>query len=172
MQPIFEFDETQLLQVDPSWSPGDLLNQNAVFYLKDLADTLDFETSRVKKKVNALTEAGLDPWQEIGIRKIWSHWMVRMKIFRHFYQDELRNTLSPVNPVWTANDLLDQPGTFSLAEVCKKIPFSAHQLRYQSKRLPNPREEIGVYKDDRCNAYVVEMPVFAKWLSVIWVEAL
>ncbi|CAM2005712.1 hypothetical protein [Acanthopleuribacter pedis] len=172
MHQVFECDETQLMQVDPAWSAADLLNQNAVFYLKDLTEHLDFETNRVKKKFNALLASGSDPWQEIGIRKIWSHWMVRMKIFRDYYTHELRNTVTPVNPDWTANELLQQPGVFSLAEVCKKIPFSAHQLRYQSKRMVHPREEIGVYKDEQEKAYLVDMPVFAAWMNTIWADAL
>lgn len=170
MQPLFECDESKLRQIDPSWKPEELLDQDGVFYLKDLARNLEFETNRVTRKVRTLTDAGIDPWQEIGLRKIWSHWMVRMKHFKPYYLKELSQKVRTVNPAWNGNDLLNQEGTFFLAEVCKKIPFSAHQLRYQCKRLADPRSEIGVYKDEYRKAYLVDMPVFSRWIAAIWFD--
>jgi hypothetical protein len=67
---------------------------------------------------------------------------------------------------------LNQDGLFLLTDVCRLIPFSTHQLRYQAKRNRNAREEYGIWKDADLNAFVVDMTIFSAWINELWGKTL
>ncbi|CAM2009503.1 hypothetical protein [Acanthopleuribacter pedis] len=168
MTDLFHKDELELKMVEKTWSVESLLNQDGIFYLKDIVEKLELDTVKIKRLARQMREDGKDPWVLAGIRKVWSHWIVRMKVFAPFYRENLLRRYEKVDPSWDGNTLLKQHGVFYLADVCQLIPFSAHQLRYQAKKMTNSREKIGVFKDPDTKGYAVDMVVFSAWIKTVW----
>jgi hypothetical protein len=165
---LFALDEMGLLRVAPDWNRQDLLRQKGIFFLKDILALLDLSKPRVLRMVKALEEEDKDPYRIMGVRKIWQHWIVRMKVFAPYYREKMAMTFRQIEPQWNGNDLLQQEGLFPLSEVCEHLPFGAHSIRYQAGKRENSREQIGVWKDKDLNIYLVDMPIFAAWLKEIW----
>ena len=166
--PVFHRDELNLLEVNPAWDAETILSQQGMFFLKDIAKELDLEPIKVKVHAAALEKAGHSPWTAMGVRKIWNHWMVRMKVFAPYYREHLINRVKKIPPEWDGNQLIHQKGVYFLTDVCRVIPFTSHQLRYQAKRHPKAREELGIWKDPDVNAFVVDMELFGPWISRLW----
>lgn len=167
---IFQEDEMKLLNVKPEWSEEELLDQEGIFFLKDVANKLQVHSSEFKKEARALEKMGQDPWEVMGIRKTWTHWQVRMIRFAPYYRAHRLPKIRTVEKEWDGNDLLSQKGRFYLTDVCEKIPFSTHQIRYQVRRCEDPQQEYGVWKDEQYKAYLVEMEAFSEWMKRIWIE--
>lgn len=167
---IFNDDEMRLMAVKPEWSEEELLAQEGIFFLKDVANKLQVHSSEFKKEARSIEKAGHNPWDVMGIRKTWTHWQVRMKKFAPYYRAHRLPKIRRVDPEWDGNTLLSQKGRFYLTDVCEKIPFSTHQIRYQVRRCDNPRDEYGVWKDEQYKAYLVDMERFALWMKRIWVH--
>jgi hypothetical protein len=165
---IFEEDEMTLSEVKPEWQPEILLSQKSIFYLKDILDILYLDPVKVKRKANEIKRKGESPWESMGVRKMWTHWIVRMSVFAPYYKKHLKSKVKPINPDWDGNTLLKQKGLFLLTSVCKLIPFSAHQLRYRAKTNPNASKEYGIWKEDDLNAFVVDMEIFSRWVKGLW----
>ena len=165
---IFAADEMNLVEVKSIWSPEELLGKEGIFFLKDIIKVLDLDPAKVKKKAREIREQQKDPWEVMGARKIWNHWIIRMVIFAPYYRQHLISRVRSLKKDWDGNALLRQKGIFFLTEVCRLIPFSAHQIRYQAKRNPNAKIEIGVWKDGELNAFLVDMELFAPWINRLW----
>lgn len=165
VEKVFEEDEMNLREVDLNWSKDELLSKEDLFFLKDVVKVLDLDPAKVKKKAKDLDG---DPWQIMGVRKMWTHWIVRMKIFSPFYKKHLVSKVKSPDPAWDGNTLLKQKGIFFLTDVCKLIPFSTHQLRYQAKKNPNAKEEYGVWKDPKLKGFLVDMEKFGPWINSLW----
>lgn len=170
VEKIFKEDEMRLMTVRPEWSEEELLDQEGIFFLKDVAQKLQVHSSEFKKEARALEKADENPWEVMGIRKTWTHWQVRMKKFAPYYRAHRLPKIRAVDSDWDGNELLAQEGTFYLTDVCEKIPFSTHQIRYQVRRCKDPRSEYGVWKDEQYKAYLVDMPTFSEWMKRIWLE--
>lgn len=170
VEKIFNDDEMRLLSVKPEWSEEEMLNQEGIFFLKDVAQKLQVHSSEFKKEARVLEKMGQNPWDAMGIRKTWTHWQVRMKKFAPYYRAHRLPKIQNVEKSWDGNTLLSQEGRFYLTDVCEKIPFSTHQIRYQVRRCENPKEEYGVWKDEQYKAYLVDMEKFSKWMKRIWVH--
>lgn len=161
---IFDADEMMLRNVDPNWTADELLSAQGIFFLKDIGDILDIDTDKIKKEARRLNSAGKNAWETIGAKKIWNHWIVRMSVFALYYQKKLVSKIRKIPPEWDGNRLLKEKGLFLMTEVCKYIPFSTHQIRYQVERTANAREELGVWKDEELNTFVVQMELFSVWV--------
>ncbi len=170
VEKIFNDDEMHLLSVKGEWSEEEMLSQEGIFFLKDVAQKLQVHSSEFKKEARALEKMGKNPWEVMGIRKTWTHWQVRMKKFAPYYRAHRLPKIQTVEKHWDGNTLLSQKGRFYLTDVCERIPFSTHQIRYQVRRCRNPKEEYGVWKDDQYKAYLVDMEKFARWMKRIWVH--
>ena len=168
VEKIFEEDEMALCEVNPDWTAEDLLSQKSIFYLKDILKILYLDPVKVKRRANDLIKREESPWETMGVRKMWTHWIVRMSVFAPYYTKHLRSKVRPIDPDWDGNTLLKQDGLFLLTSVCKLIPFSAHQLRYRAKTNPNAPEEYGIWKEDDLNAFVVDMKKFSTWVKDLW----
>lgn len=166
---IFKADEFTLSRVNPEWSAQDLLSQDAIFYLADVARKLRLSSVKVKAHAEGLQARGKNPWEVMGVQKVWAHWMVRMTVFRHYVADHMPPVREP-DPSWDGNELLGQTGIFYLVDICAHIPFTPNQIRYQAHRLRASRKEIGVWKDPFLNAFLVDMPVFCKWIKRLWLN--
>ena len=167
---VFQPDEMNLRSVNSEWSENELLQQTGIFYLKDVTNHLGLASSDLKKQAREFQTQDIDPWVRMGIRKTWTHWIVRMTIFSKFYQAEGPLRIQRVNPNWDANDLLSKTGIFYLTEVCTKLPFTPHQIRYQVKQSGDARTDFGVWKDPNHKSYLIEMQVFAKWIREVWLS--
>lgn len=168
VEQIFEKDEMQLIEVHPDWDVETLLEKESIFYLKDIVDPLEIDPLKVKRRANEIQKKGESPWEVMGVRKMWTHWIVRMSVFAPYYKKHFEPRISRIDPSWDGNTLLKQNGTFLLTSVCKLIPFSAHQLRYRAKRNPNSKEEYGIWKEKDLNAFVVDMTTFSAWIKTLW----
>ena len=106
----------------------------------------------------------------MGLRKVWNHWLVKMTLFAPYYLENLQSPYEILPEEWTANDLVapGRTGIFLLTEICKKIPFTANQIRYQAKQIQNSREEMGVWKDEGQKLFLVNLAIFGPWLKSIW----
>jgi hypothetical protein len=165
---IFIEDEFQVGEVDPDWSVDELLEQEAIFYLKDVFQLLGIDSVKVKKAARRIEQEGGHPWQVMGARKLWSHWIIRMKAFAPYYREHLTPPYKEVPDEWDANDLLSSKSRFKLTEVCAKLPLKPHQIRNQAKKLKYPRRDIGVWKDKELNLFLVDMDVFGPFFGELW----
>lgn len=168
VEQIFEKDEMALIEVNPDWDVDILLAKESIFYLKDIVEPLEIDPLKVKRRANEIQKKGESPWEVMGVRKMWTHWIVRMSVFAPYYKKHFEPRISRIDPAWDGNTLLKQEGTFLLTSVCKLIPFSAHQLRYRAKRNPDSKAEYGIWKEKDLNAFVVDMKVFSAWIKTLW----
>lgn len=168
---IFAEDEMQLAAIQSDWDEEALLKQQSIFFLKDVVKILNVDAHQVKRRARQLEQKGKSPWTVMGVRKVWNHWIVRMTIFGPYYKRHLKPKLRSLDPEWDGNRLLQEKGLFAMTDVCKLIPFSANQLRYQAKKRKNPREDIGIWKDTKLNLFVVDMERFAPWITKQWAQA-
>jgi len=160
---VFEKDEMEQKKVNPEWSAEDLLNQEGIFFLKDISAKLELDPV----KFSHVARNHVNP-REVGIIKMWESWAVRMKVFAPYYRSHLKSPYRSIPEGMDGNGLLAMSGTFLLTDVCDLIPFSAHQIRYQAKAKPGrAREEFGVSLDSE-NRWVVDMPIFSKWIKELW----
>ena len=169
---IFEADEMELRSISPEWTAEELLSQEGIFYLKDVVGMLQLSTADFKKKAADLEHAGESPWETMGLRKAWTHWIVRMKKFGEFIGSNAMPNIHEIDPQWDANQLLSQKGQFYLTDVCDRIPFSAHQIRYQVRENNSSRSDFGVWKDEGYKTYIVEMETFSHWIQNVWAQAI
>lgn len=166
---IFDSDEMSLNAVDPAWSEEELLDQDGIFFLKDVAAKLGIPTLEFKNKARKVQDSGKNPWEIMGIRKTWTHWQVRMRVFKPFFRDWWTcPKVTEVDEAWDTNDLIAQKGFFYLNDVCRKIPFSNRQIRYQIQKCKDPKKSLGVWKDHNLKAFIVDMSVFGPCLKKLW----
>lgn len=165
---VFESDEMKLAGVDPNWSEEDFLDQEGIFYLKDVANKLEIPSSEIKKRALAMENKGKSAWLKMGVRKTWTHWIVRMTVFSKYFESMASSRIRRVDPNWDGNFLLGQKGRFFLSDVCEKLPFTADQIRYQARHNRKSKHEFGVWKEPRHKSYLVEMETFSKWIKQIW----
>ena len=164
---IFENDEMQLLSVDPTWSTEELLAQEGIFYLKDVAKKLRISSHQLKQTAQRLVKDGKSPWKTMGMQPVWTHWLVRMKVFAPYIRKHMQ-MVREVENAWDGNHLLKEKGLFYLVDVCRHIPFTPNQIRYHANRNSNSRELYGVWKDEYLNAFLVDMEVFSQWIAKLW----
>lgn len=168
--PLFASDEMQALKVENHWSAEDLLKQEGIFYLKDIAPLLKIHVPKLKARIRQMQRAEESAWTTMGIKRIWLHWIVRMKVFAPYYRQNLLPKEIGNADDFDTHTLLAQPGLFYLTDVTRHIPFTAQQLRYQANKNPQAKTEMGIWKDDVLNTFLVDMPIFAKWLKKIWLR--
>ena len=169
---IFEKDETKLHMFSPKWTPEMILNMEGMFFLKDVARVLGFDPVRLKTRAYELSDAGVSPWDEMGACRIFSHWLVRMKTFAPYYRGSILSKIRKVQPHWNAKVLIRESGIFLLTDVCSLIPFSANQVRHMTYKNPDPRKNMGVWKDEELSLIVVDMAIFGPWLHDVWKDTL
>jgi len=158
----------QARTVNAGWSRQELLAQEGIFFLKDIVGKLELTSTKVKQAARAIAAAGQCPYRVMGARKVWNHWAVRMSVFRGYYLEHFAPVVRRVEADWNGNRLLQEKGLFVLADVCHRLPFNAHQLRYQAKTNPDSRRQYGIWKDPAIGAYVVDMEPFAAWIGRLW----
>jgi hypothetical protein len=159
-------DDEKLCKVKGHWSVTDLLAQPALFFLKDVCYRLEITPARIVAHAKVLTAQGQDVYALMGVRKIWNHWYVRMKVFAPYYQANFKTETRMIKRGTDANTLLNQSGVYLLSQVCKCIPFTSNQLRHQARKTPV--EECGISKHE--DTYLVRMEVFGPWLTRLWKE--
>ena len=167
-EPIFKNDEFAILSPSENMSKKALLRQVGIFYLKDIVDHLGIDSAKIKHEYQKLQKQKIDPWEAMGARKIWSHWLIRMSTFAPYFQQHLEPRIQRIEGPIGANRVLNLEGLFYLTDVCRYLPFSASQLRYQAKTNPNSRQQWGTWKDEELRAYIVDMKLFSQWIKALW----
>lgn len=118
---IFETDEMIFQDIEGHWTKDQLLGKKCLFFFKGVCDFLQLDSAKVKKI--AKEKGFLNAWKEMGVRKIWSHWIVRMIVFQEYYKKYLIPKYRKIEDGWNANQLLERGGVFLLGEACKILPF-------------------------------------------------
>jgi len=157
-------------EVMPQWTPEVFLSQEGIFFLKDVVKKLDLDQARIVRMVKKTIADGGSPNELMGISKMWSQWVVRMKVFAPYYKSQICSPIRSVDHGWDSNVLLSQKGLFLLSEVCTLIPFTSWQIRYQVSRNMGAAQDYGVWKDPETKRYLVNMEVFSAWISKLWRE--
>ena len=86
---VFSEDEMALSKVEKTWDAEELLAQEGIFFLKDILNKLGLDSVKVKRRARDIEKNGRNAWEVMGVRKIWTHWVVRMKVFAPYYSDHL-----------------------------------------------------------------------------------
>ena len=167
---VFGDDERTLIQHPTGETAEELFAQEGVMYLKDVCRALKASIPEIKWLSGTINDNGGDSWTQIGVRKAWTHWIVRISVFREWFHRPDTIIVHTVDRSWSTATLLSQTGYFSLREVCTKIPFNHQEVRSQAQQNPNTRIEYGVWKDEDMGRYLVKMEVFSEWLRKVWHE--
>lgn len=133
--------------------------------LEPFARQVQIPTAKLKYQEWQCREQGIDS----GIVREDGQWWVRPRIF---YENVLKTQPHPQIRVpeynWDGNQLLREQGLFFLRDVCRLLPFSPNQLRYQCQKHQNPRESIGIFIYRPLQSYLVDMPKFSAWIIELW----
>ena len=167
---IFEDDEMCLLEPVDFHSLNDLESKSGIAFFKDVSKVLNIDSPMIKKHHSKLVNehSEKEAYRIMGVKKIWNHWIVRLKIFIPYYKANFLSDLKEVAPKWDSNQVLEQKGTFRLSDVCQKLPFSAHQIRYQARQEKASKEKMGIWKDEELKIYLVDMETFSSWITKLW----
>ncbi len=165
---LFERDDL-FGDIDFNWTEEEMLAQRITFYLKDVAKILSFRPYDVVKAAKQLLAEGRPPREAMGVYRVWGHWRVVMSKFGPYYLAHFKTSpLRTIDPNWDANTLLSQEGCFMAFRVAKCIPFTYRQLRYRAMNTPNARQVMGVCQDEVTKKFLVDMPVFSKFIREVW----
>lgn len=163
--PFMDDNGFELKSTGSRWSPEVLLEQSGIFYLEEVVKTLDIDSKNLEQLIEDMLAADKDIWRLMGIRKIWGHWIVRMAVFAPFYHGVLAQKIRKIPDHWDAGILLKQSGWFFLRDVCGVLSLSVYKLHSHLRKQTHPRETVGVWKDPRLNAFIVDMSLFGPWVS-------
>ena len=169
---IFDTEEMEVRSVPVEITRDELLAQIGLYHLRDIAKILALDSTRIKRQAQKLHEEGQNPWEVMGVRKVWKSWLVKMSTFGPYYHQHLARPYTNVPADWNGNRLMqEETGIFPLTQVCRRIPFTAHQLRNQTKKHRNPRREIGVWKDEQAGIFLVDIRIFRRYVASLWGKA-
>lgn len=68
------------------------------------------------------------------------------------------------------NEVLQMQGVYRLADVCRYLFFTSSQIRNQAKQCVDSRKVMGVFKHEPWGVYLVDMPIFSKWIAALWLR--
>ena len=154
--------ELHLVTLGEQDSVETILQTAGIAWLKDIAAPLNVHPDWVKQRSRQYAH----PWKEMGVRKLWTHWLVRLLVFRKWYAANVLRC-DAVDPNWDGNTLLRQKGkTFRLADIKGLVPFALHQLRYRARSNPRSAEEMGICIEK--GVWVVRIDQFAPWVERVW----
>ena len=77
--------EFKTINVPDDWTAIDILTCEDTVYLNDIAPRLSLEPQVMLAK--AREKAGGDLWEQLGIKKLWTRWVVYMPRFQSFYYE-------------------------------------------------------------------------------------
>ena len=167
--PFFDEEEVNgLSRPGRSETAESLLSKPGVYFFKDIRKRLSLKPDWLKKQVEMIRAAGGDPWETMGVRKLWQHWLIKMTVFAPYFRRHHRSSLKPIPEDTDGNALLEMEGVFPLADVARRLPFTASQLRHQAKQRANPRAECGIWKDEERGVFLVDMARFSAWIKTQW----
>ena len=163
--PIWDVDEQGIKQIDESWTLEQLLTQQSIFYLKDIATPLRIDVKELMLRVNEIQESREKTYETMGLVKIWNHWIVRMKIFAPYYREWLMVRRVPRDT--EPKKVLTLNGTFLLKDVCDNLGIDILEVTSLVARRPKLRLKTGVRKDRVIHKWVVTMVLFRRWFKTV-----
>ena len=140
-----------------------------MFHLRDIARILNIESKHVKHHARTLEESGRSPWEVMGVRKVWTHWLVLMSRFASYFREHMQRPYQDIPPDWDANTLLGQTdGIFLLRDVCRLLPFTTQHILLRARKCENPKNEMGVWKNELWFVHLVDIAVFSPFIRREW----
>lgn len=155
---IFDDQEMKLLKVEKGWSQDELLSQQGMFFLKDIVKRLELDNLKIS---NRAIQLGDRSWLDLGVKKVWGHWIVKMSVFKNHWDCFLPDYQCVKND-WTAEKLLEQKGLFLLSAICRVLPVTPYQIRQEVKK-----EKCRIIWKDGTR-FVLDMETFAPWFKSRW----
>jgi len=163
--PIFSPSELEIRKPDSSWTCEDILGASGLFYLKDISRKLRINTYIVARFYREQGSANSVFWVKYGIRKIWTHWVVKMEVFANTYEEHLKPEFERIDKYKSKKELLTSNKVFQATDVCRVFSFHRGRLRQILLNKSSDRIDIGVWKSLRHNVYLVDMKKFSDWLT-------
>ena len=174
-----EFDTFK--DFDSSLTVEQALDLQCVCFAKDMADKIGIKTELMRKHYE------LHGPKKTGIVKFMGSWLVRIPVFKTYYNNYLKEgtayTVEELPEVSNLVELLALQGVYKLKAVMDThlFPFPEHRIavyiKNETERLEkngetlNPRQTYGVWKGMAENVYLVDMPIFSKWLNSLWANS-
>lgn len=106
---------------------------------------------------------------DVGIFR-YGEWYIKLPEFARFAQNNW--PLSPMPMDWDPNRIIAEKGVFYLSEITDperaRIPIARHAIVAKAQEFTNPRETIGVWKDEHLRRYLVDLSVFGPVIKQLW----
>ncbi len=184
----FEPEEMVWPEVEDSWTEEELLRQKGMFKFSKIKEKLNLTTADLTKISRDALKQNINTYETYGFGKPkGSQYIVRMSLFRDFYNDFNQRKDLPTNidldqvqtipdNINNANLLLELRGYFYLKDVCAYSPFReseenirntirAHEDQEQAKN------QFGCWYDAGKREFFVDMQLFPNWFfSSVWVR--
>lgn len=184
----FEPEEMVWPEVEDSWTEEELLRQKGMFKFSKIKEKLNLTTADLTKISRDALKQNINTYETYGFGKPkGSQYIVRMSLFRDFYNDFNQRKDLPTNidldqvqtipdNIKNANLLLELRGYFFLKDVCAYSPFReseenirntirAHEDQEQAKN------QFGCWYDAGKREFFVDMQLFPNWFfSSVWVR--
>ena len=153
-------NDAELKGIPESWGALDILKYDGLVYLRQITQRLCFQEETAIEKAKTLEEAGCAMWEDLGIRKVWTFWVVNMPLFKKIY---LRYFFpyQQVRDEWQPGQLLVEDGPFLLDHVCAKLPPKKAALL----RSGVGQAESGITTDEQMKCKVIDLKHFRAWIT-------
>ena len=166
MSNIFEPDELNKVSPKGDWTLEKILSTKGIFHFKNITKILGLTNTRLNHEYNVILKNGTDPYREMGVKKVWNKWVIRMLVFAPYYKDHLKKAFDPVPKGWDANTVVRQKlGVYRLIDICNLLPLTYSQVRRQARKMTDPKTEIGIWKDTDEKVMLVDLTIFSPWLK-------
>lgn len=175
-------DVPQFHELDPNMSLKEIFEKDWMVHCKSLAGKIGLSTTLLRKHHDMY---GPD---RTGIVKIMGSWLVRLPVFKEYYnqflREDLRYSIEELPPgIDSLKRLFSLEGVYRLKQIesLNLFPFPSHRigafLRAENEKASktgqhvDTRKEFGIWKDVTEKCYLVEIPIFRKWFKGVWKDS-
>ena len=161
MIPLYA-DDKLMQEVDPDWSPEELLMQEGLFNLTDIAPLLDLD---IRNLTRYAAKLGKEARQKMGLDRVGGLWVVQMRVFAPFYRTNPFRRVKRLPRDWTPEMLKYQDGVFWLTDVCRVLGLNAERVRDQACQDPERFRRRGITPGPDGKRYQVDIGLAMDWLQ-------
>lgn len=186
----FSFDPEEMVwpEVEDSWTEEELLRQKGMFKFSKIKEKLNLTTADLTKISRDALKQNINTYETYGFGKPkGSQYIVRMSLFRDFYNDFNQRKDLPTNidldqvqtipdNINNANLLLELRGYFYLRDVCAFSPFRESEENIRNtirthEDQEQAKNQFGCWYDAGKREFFVDMQLFPNWFfSSVWVR--
>lgn len=156
--------EELLFRPKNTWTKDiNLLREQGLFFLKDVAAELGFSSQRMQAFLRRYAKGRSvnEIYPETGIRKCCKTYYIRMSVFSRFYQFTYSRYCPRIPEGATLDQLKDSEQPVLLVDLARLVPEQADWwLRYYGKTDP----ESGIFKDSTGH-WLCKPKDFVPWLE-------